>query len=154
MFRITLHLVASFQKADGATALYEHFDLYDYVPPEMDDTNGAVEVVTGASTVMHVPKLFTIGTCSQKDIASHVDMLAKFASGTSGFTSDVADNFERMFILMTITTLGFGDIVPITTKARRLVTIEAISGVVLIGLFLNSLSRDARKRSWPTDGIV
>jgi voltage-gated potassium channel Kch len=45
------------------------------------------------------------------------------------------------FSAVTITTLGFGDIVPITAHARTSV-IEAISGVILIGLFLNALARD------------
>ena len=36
----------------------------------------------------------------------------------------------------TITTLGYGDIVPITTTARMWVAVEAILGVVTIGLFL------------------
>jgi hypothetical protein len=41
----------------------------------------------------------------------------------------------------TITTAGFGDIVPVTTSARLLVTSEAIFGVVFIGMFLNALAR-------------
>lgn len=41
---------------------------------------------------------------------------------------------------VTITTVGYGDIVPITPKARLLISIEAIWGIILIGLFLNSLA--------------
>lgn len=44
----------------------------------------------------------------------------------------------------TITTAGFGDIVPLTNKARMLVTSESILGVVLVGLFLNALARRFR----------
>jgi voltage-gated potassium channel Kch len=44
------------------------------------------------------------------------------------------------FSAVTATTLGFGDIVPVTTYARILVTIEAVAEVSLIGLFLNSIA--------------
>ena len=41
---------------------------------------------------------------------------------------------------MTITTVGFGDIVPLTTLARLIVASEAILGIIIIGLFLNSIA--------------
>lgn len=56
-------------------------------------------------------------------------------------------DFWNMFYLsaITITTLGFGDFVPITKTARLWVSSEAILGVILIGLFLNSLSKNITK---------
>jgi hypothetical protein len=74
------------------------------------------------------------------DLNAHIH---KYLDASSGFTSDLSDNFQRMiyFSATTITTLGYGDIIPLTTPARNLVTMEAIAGVVLIGLFLNSLTR-------------
>ena len=68
--------------------------------------------------------------------------LAKFLVESSGFTSSASDNCLRMLYLsaVTITTVGYGDIVPITPQARALVMLEAIVGAILIGLFLNSLS--------------
>jgi hypothetical protein len=59
-----------------------------------------------------------------------------------GFPSETKGNFMRMFYLsaMTITTVGFGDILPITLRARTLIAIEAIWGIIIIGLFLNSLA--------------
>jgi len=52
----------------------------------------------------------------------------------------------RMFYFSasTVTTLGIGDIQPITPLARTLVTLEAIFGLVFIGLFLNALAQRAR----------
>lgn len=41
---------------------------------------------------------------------------------------------------MTITTVGYGDTIPLTTTARILTAIEAIAGWVLAGLFLNALA--------------
>lgn len=50
------------------------------------------------------------------------------------------NNYWRMFYLssVTITTVGYGDIIPTSTLTRILVSVEAILGVVLIGLFINA----------------
>ena len=76
-----------------------------------------------------------------EDIDAVGEMLKKYKGGATGFTSDISGNYWRMFDFsaITITTVGYGDIIPITPEARRWVTAEAISGVVTIGLFLNSL---------------
>jgi hypothetical protein len=65
-----------------------------------------------------------------------------YAEGAQGVGSTTSGNFVRMVYLSacTISTLGYGDIVPMTTTSRLLVSIEAILGIVLIGLFLNALS--------------
>lgn len=60
-----------------------------------------------------------------------------------GKPASFLDNYWRMLYCssITITTLGYGDIVPITNKARTLISLESILGVVVIGLFLNALSK-------------
>jgi hypothetical protein len=65
-----------------------------------------------------------------------------YIQGKKGFPSYSSGNFGRMlyFSSTTITTLGYGDILPITTFARILVSLEAIWGTVLLGLFLNALA--------------
>lgn len=45
------------------------------------------------------------------------------------------------FSVVTITTLGYGDIAPKTEPARIIVAIEALLGVVTIGFFLNAVAR-------------
>jgi hypothetical protein len=81
----------------------------------------------------------------REDLNSKID---RFLQAASGFTSDADDNGIRMlyFSAVTITTIGYGDIVPITGRARGLVTFEAFIGAVLIGLFLQSLApnKDAK----------
>jgi len=42
---------------------------------------------------------------------------------------------------ITITTVGYGDIVPLTGLSRLLVGLEATCGIVLLGLLVSSLSR-------------
>lgn len=56
--------------------------------------------------------------------------------------------FVRMlyFSAVTISTLGYGDIVPISTRARAVVTLEVIWGPILLGLFLNSLITETSQR--------
>jgi voltage-gated potassium channel Kch len=41
------------------------------------------------------------------------------------------------FSVVTITTLGFGDIYPVNDIARILTAIESVIGIVIIGFFLN-----------------
>jgi len=45
------------------------------------------------------------------------------------------------FSAVTVTTLGYGDIVPVTDDARFWVMIQSMLGLVLIGCFLNSVFR-------------
>jgi hypothetical protein len=73
--------------------------------------------------------------------------MKNYISGKQGYGSAVDGNFARMIYLsaVTITTLGFGDIVPLTSEARILISIESVLGVVVIGLFLNSLSYERSK---------
>lgn len=60
------------------------------------------------------------------------------------------NRYIRMLYFSTVThtTLGYGDIVPINTVARSLVAFQSILGIVVMGLFLNSIARNlALKKS-------
>ncbi|MVO14793.1 hypothetical protein GO984_03130 [Rhodobacteraceae bacterium CY05] len=48
------------------------------------------------------------------------------------------------FSTVTITTLGYGDIAPVTHRGRMLVALQTLFGIVFIGLFLNSLATPRR----------
>lgn len=63
-----------------------------------------------------------------------------------GVPQNKSGGLGRMLYLSasTITTAGFGDIVPLTNWARTLVTSESILGVVFVGLFLNAIARRSR----------
>jgi hypothetical protein len=67
-----------------------------------------------------------------------------FLAAVRGFPAAASGSFARMFYFsaVTITTLGYGDIVPITNAARIAVAIESILGIVLGGLFINSLFQE------------
>lgn len=53
--------------------------------------------------------------------------------------------------VVTITTLGFGDMVPVSDGARTVIAIEALFGVVVAGLFLNALARQLGANQRPND---
>lgn len=61
----------------------------------------------------------------------------------SGLIPEGWDSLPTMiyFSAVTTTTLGFGDIVPITTVARMTVAVQTIMGLVLVGLFLNAIAQ-------------
>jgi Ion channel len=77
--------------------------------------------------------------------------LLRFANALQGDPSFASGLYGRMLYLSatTITTLGPGDITPVSGLARWLVGLEAVLGVVVIGLFLNALARRIRDREEP-----
>jgi hypothetical protein len=74
------------------------------------------------------------------ELGSSLDSLAR---AKMGFPGGIPGQFYRMLYLSAtiITTLGFGDIVPLTSAARLAVASEAIIGIVFMGLFLNSVGK-------------
>lgn len=68
--------------------------------------------------------------------------MIEFEHAASGSIKDMNRSFLRMiyFSSVTITTLGYGDIVPTTDLSRSLVALEAVFGVLLAGFFLNAVA--------------
>jgi hypothetical protein len=78
--------------------------------------------------------------------------LKSFALGLTDDPNTIAGKLELFlkmlyFSIISIATLGYGDIVPITTLARFLVSAEVILGILTIGLFLNSLATRITKKN-------
>lgn len=69
--------------------------------------------------------------------------ISRVSSAGQGDPKEASGLYIRMcyFSAITITTLGFGDITPVTSDARTLVGVEAVLGVVLMGLFLNAVAQ-------------
>lgn len=77
--------------------------------------------------------------------------LQNLVAGWSGDPRRLSGFVGRMayFSATTMTTVGFGDIVPITGTSRFLTALEPIAGWLLAGLFLNSIAgRVTRDRSY------
>jgi hypothetical protein len=68
--------------------------------------------------------------------------MERYYVASQGNPDKLAGKLMRFMYLssMTITTLGFGDIVPVSDRARFAVACEAIYGVVVVGLFLNAVA--------------
>lgn len=71
--------------------------------------------------------------------------MTDYGNAIEGFPTNSSGGFERMLYLsaVTITTLGFGDILPVTPTARFAVASEAVWGIVLMGYFLSSIASAA-----------
>ena len=69
------------------------------------------------------------------------DNILTLLKSEDGYVDGFENNFFRMLYLsvVTITTLGFGDITPITDFARLLIGLESILGVVILSLFINAI---------------
>ena len=77
------------------------------------------------------------------------DRLTSLRDGFRGFPAKSTGSFWRLFYFsaVTQTTLGFGDIVPISNSTRLAVSIQSILGIVIIGHFLNSLAQPMASNS-------
>jgi hypothetical protein len=114
-----------------------------------------VEYSAGASTAINNPPLSALfpsnnllppSTPTRYEFwapPSTASVIERLSTAAQGDPKDASGLYIRMcyFSAITITTLGFGDITPITSAARLLVGIEAVLGVVVVGLFLNAIAR-------------
>lgn len=73
----------------------------------------------------------------------------RYVRAAVGFPADRWDNWWRLLYTsaVTITTLGFGDVVPLSGPARGLVGSEAVVGVVLLGMYFNALARSVAQET-------
>lgn len=93
-------------------------------------------------------KTSTRRACLTKEQATTID---DYIGEYNGISVNIGRSYSRMLYLssVVITTLGLGDIVPLSDTARFLVGAEALTGIVLIGAFLNTI---ALKRSPQSPG--
>ncbi|MDF9390552.1 two pore domain potassium channel family protein [Vibrio sp. 1151_11] len=91
---------------------------------------------------------------NQSDNRPHIGLKSEFigslfvlCGAQNGFPNELPGQFSRMLYLsiVTITTLGYGDIVPLTGTARFWVGLQSILGILVIGLFLNALTSQRKK---------
>ena len=68
------------------------------------------------------------------------DEITAYFAAARGRDVSLSGRFLRMVYLsaVTVTTLGYGDIVPLTNCARLLISSEAVLGLVIIGFFINA----------------
>ena len=76
------------------------------------------------------------------------DRVQGVINASRGDATGIPGEFARMVYLsaITTTTVGYGDIVPITARARLFAASESIVGVILVGFFLNSVAARRSRR--------
>jgi hypothetical protein len=80
---------------------------------------------------------------------NELEKIYKYQMNQLGYPIHDTGNFIRCLYLsaVTITTLGYGDLVPLTDCVRILVSSEAVIGIVIMGLFLFTLARKYQNTS-------
>ena len=111
--------------SDGFIKDLRHWSHIENVPTyEMTDTGKPNEV---SFSLVVSPSLY--------------NNIVEYTNALNGKGEGLEGKLARMFYLsaVTITTTGYGDIVPITTRSRIAVALESILGIFLIGLFINAI---------------
>lgn len=82
--------------------------------------------------------------------------ILNLAKGVQGDPTKLDGHFWRMFYLsaVTITTLGYGDIAPLTPKARNLILEEAVLGIIVIGFIIGGPPKNKAPSTKPTERLV
>jgi hypothetical protein len=80
-------------------------------------------------------RFFTLYEQTMQKISIHLQ-------AQKGISTIKSGKFLRFFYfsVVTATTLGYGDILPVSNTARLLISLESILGLVLIGLFLYNIT--------------
>ncbi len=91
-----------------------------------------------------LPRSLYVITLAEEDYRR----IHSFLMANVGFPHEIPGRFSRMLYLSitTITTLGYGDIVPLTDRARFFTGIEATAGVILLGLLTSSMVTNREMR--------
>jgi Ion channel len=98
----------------------------------------------GSIYLLLVMLFFALYSCIS---AIHPDAFEKTTSGTTGTTGNAIDLLY--FSMCTLTTVGYGDIVPVRPMARMLAGLEATTGVLYVAITVSLLvsGYKARPRS-------
>ncbi len=118
---------------------FVELDNADRIPVELR------HIVYSAFVEIFRPPDDIFGHAPLLELSSDEDQkLSRFFDGIGGDATAISGAYGRMlyFSSMVITTVGFGDIVPITGLARTVVALEAALGIILAGLFLNALANN------------
>jgi len=127
------------------TQLYRVVELDDKIP----FTNELQPLINSAFIEIFRPVDDVFTSVPMLELSKYEDRkLSQFFDGISGNAISINGGYGRMcyFSSVVITTVGFGDIVPITAISRSIVAIEAVLGVILAALFLNAVAYRAARR--------
>jgi hypothetical protein len=124
------------------TYRFPDVDFSKYSGPFRDDSMRLFELIFG-----HGEREIGVTAPALALNRQEEERFQRYLRGVKGDASSVSGQLPRMVYLsaVVITTLGLGDIIPMTGQARGMVAAEAIIGVAFAGLFLNALAYRASK---------
>lgn len=139
-------LFVKIQNEDGSVGVKESTQIYYIRKAEVTDIDYNVDGISSLPFSLKAvhPCLSFEGTneyCFESPESLENDLI-NVVQSFSGIPKNDPDRFWRMLYLsaITLTTLGYGDIVPLTNPARLLVGFETFLGPILLGVFLTALS--------------
>ena len=106
------------------------------------DQGFGLRLVRSAVQAAAESQIMGLGYNSLPLTSETMSALRDYVAAVNGFPAHVRNSYGRMLYVsaVIITTLGLGDVVPITGMARLWTGVEAVLGIVFIGLFLNSVA--------------
>ena len=143
---------------DVGPYVYFPANIHEDSPSPFDDA--VVEPLGNMTHLVNARKITKLS--SNHDVGIRViyvpsdklDFINYFKQGRRGSESYSArSSFERMlyFSATTLTTVGYGDLIPVSRKTRLVVGAESVLGWILAGLFLNAAAwRGAHRQVGPS----
>lgn len=108
---------------------------------------GSDDLVLNGEELSKIFNLYPQASFAQVEIPWSIQVRLKgYIDSVQGFPRKIDGGFLRMLYLsmVTITTLGYGDIRPLTNLTRMLVGAEAVIGILLIGWFAHSIINELK----------
>lgn len=92
-----------------------------------------------------------VETVMRTNLYMNRDQFEIYQDMSNAYSGNALGNYGRLsramyFSATVVTTLGFGDILPISDAARTAIMMEAIAGVLVIGFFFNALASQIANR--------
>jgi hypothetical protein len=121
-------------------------DVDHMIPLEFTHLSGPVVGDSAVAALLKCPTTDIspgFWTCLPGDLIWRIEALR---TAVAGQPVEFPGHFARMAYLSAgiVTTAGFGDIQPLTTRARWAAVIEALLGVLIVGSYVNSLTHGGR----------
>ncbi len=125
------------------TYRFPDVDFSGYASPFRESNAELFKLVFAEQEYAHERSAPALALISQEEMQFN-----RYLQGIKGDSSAVSGHTWRMIYVsaVVITTLGLGDIVPVSMEARFLIAAEAIFGIILAGFFLNALAYRASHR--------
>jgi hypothetical protein len=133
-----------FKSQSGKWSLWIELTLFSYSRDNIQKNGDDGTMSTTKIRWANQDEMFTPETDAFSQATSKAWI--RYRGAIDGFPVSGRANFGQMlyFSAVTATTVGYGDILPLTMTTRLLAGSEAVFGIVLAGAFLNALAKRIR----------